>query len=197
MVLSLTLSSPLTFLPVDLFRWDHGPGGDALVVPVWRDLRPLRGAAGLLDWRLCGRLSQMIRDGRLFGDPKEKLLLVTGRVPWKRVLAVGIGESTSFDEDSFRLAIDCTLEALRGIGAGSVAIALPGRDIDRIRPDRAMRQFVDAVAEHHQTCGIWLNSITVIDAPSATKAMSEIASHKHIAAPAFSSPAIGSTAKKE
>jgi hypothetical protein len=48
---------PITsFLPVDLLRWDRGPGGDALVVPVWSDVRPLRGAAGLLDWRLCGRL---------------------------------------------------------------------------------------------------------------------------------------------
>ena len=62
---------PVAFLPIDLSRWDHGPGGDALVVPVWSDVRPLRGAAGLLDWRLCGRLSQMIREGRVSGAARN------------------------------------------------------------------------------------------------------------------------------
>ena len=167
---------PIAFLPIDLSRWDHGSGGDALVVPVWSDIRPLRGAAGLLDWRLCGRLSQMIRDGRVSGAPQEKLLLVTNRVPWRRVLAVGVGVSTSFDEDAFRSTIDCTLQALRGIGASSIAMALPGRDIDLIRPDRAVRNFMDALAQSETPGGAWLERLTFIDAPSASKAIAD-ASH--------------------
>jgi hypothetical protein len=162
---------PLTnFLPIDLQRWDRGPGGDALVVPVWSDVRPLRGAAGLLDWRLCGRLSQMIRDGKLAGTPGEKLLLVTSRVPWQRVLAVGVGESVAFDGDTFRLAVDCCLETLRRIGAKSMAISFPGRDIDIIRPDRAMRSFSEALARSETESGPWLERLTVIDAPTAAKA---------------------------
>jgi Cytosol aminopeptidase family, N-terminal domain. len=164
---------PITFLPVDLSRWDHGPGGDTLVVPVWSDVRPLRGAAGLLDWRLCGRLSQMIREGRVSGAAREKLLLVTSRIPWRRVLAVGVGESTAFCEDAFRSTVDCSLQALRGIGASSVAMALPGRDIDLIRPDRAVRHFMDALAQSEQPGGPWLERLTVIDAPSAAKTMSD------------------------
>ncbi len=161
---------PTNFLPVDLQRWDRGPGGDALVVPVWSDVRPLRGAAGLLDWRLCGRLSQMIRDGKLTGSAGEKLLLVTGRIPWQRVLAVGVGESTAFDEKVFRLAVDCGLETLRRIGAHSMAIAFPGRDIDAIRPDRALRFFSEALARSESDSGPWLERLTVIDAPAAAKA---------------------------
>jgi hypothetical protein len=178
--MTLPLPSPLNFLPVDLFKWDHGPGGDALVVPVWSDVRPLRGAAGLLDWRLCGRLSQLIRDGRLVGDAREKLLLVTGRVPWRRVLAVGIGDSSSFTEETFRVVIDCTLEALRGIGATSAAIALPGRDIEKIRADRAIQEFTDVLLENRQIRGEWLTSLTLIDAPLASKTMSDIANKKTI-----------------
>jgi hypothetical protein len=164
---------PIAFLPIDLSRWDHGPGGDALVVPVWSDVRPLRGAAGLLDWRLCGRLSQMMRDGRVTGSPQEKLLLVTNRVPWRRVLAVGVGVSTAFDDDAFRSAIDCSLQALRGIGASSVAMALPGRDIDLIRPDRALRHFMDALTQSEDPGGVWLERLTFIDTPSASKAIGE------------------------
>ncbi len=164
---------PITFLPVDLSRWDHGPGGDALLVPVWSDVRPLRGTPGLLDWRLCGRLSQMIREGRVSGAAREKLLLATTRVPWRRVLAVGAGESTSFSEETFRTTVDCGLHALRGIGARSVAVALPGRDVDLIRPDRAIRQFMEALARSEEPEGAWLERLTVIDHPSAAKTMGD------------------------
>jgi hypothetical protein len=166
-------SPPITFLPIDLFRWDHGPVGDALVVPVWSDVRPLRGAAGLLDWRLCGRLSQMIREGRVSGALHEKLLLVTNRIPWRRVLAVGVGVSTAFDEGAFRSTIDCSLQTLRGIGASSVAIALPGRDIDLIRPDQAVRHFIAALAQSEETGGAWLERLTIIDVPSVSKTLGD------------------------
>ncbi len=164
---------PIDFLPIDLSRWDRGPGGDALVVHVWSDVRPLRGAAGLLDWRLCGRLSQMIREGRVTGTPREKLLLVTSRIPWRRVLAVGVGMSTAFDEDAFRSTMDCSLQALQGIGASSVAMALPGRDIDLVRPDRAIRYFMDALAQSEQSGGAWLERLTLIDVSSASKAIGD------------------------
>ncbi|MBN2574642.1 MAG: hypothetical protein JXP73_08740 [Deltaproteobacteria bacterium] len=162
---------PTTFLPVDLHRWDRGPAADVLAVPVWSDLRPLRGAAGLLDWRLCGRLSQLLREGRLCGAPGEKLLLATNRIAWQRVLAVGVGDSRDFDDDGFRSAIVCCLEALRRLGGNSLAIAFPGRDIDLIRPDRAMRVFLDALAQSEREAGAWLSRLTVIDKVSSAKSL--------------------------
>jgi hypothetical protein len=164
---------PTTFLPIDLARWDCGPGGDALAVPVWSDVLPLRGASGLLDWRLCGRLSQMIRDGRFSGAMGEKLLVATNRVRWQRVLALGVGDSSVFGEDQLRQAMDSCLEAVRRIGGHSLALALPGRDIDLIRPDRAMRGLLDALGESERANGTWLERLTVIDsAPSAKSLLS-------------------------
>jgi len=168
------MSAPISFLPIDLVRWDNGPGGDAMVVPIWMDVRPLRGAAGLLDWRMCGRLSQVIREGRLAGTPGEKLLLVTNRIRWRRVLAVGVGESKEFNSDAFRNAVDCSLQALRGIGASNVAMALPGRDVDLLRPEDAVRQLIDAVAESEQGNGRWLDSLVLIDTPAASKTMGDV-----------------------
>jgi hypothetical protein len=160
---------------MDLLRWDRSPGGDALVVPVWSDVRPLRGAAGLLDWRLCGKLSKMIRQGRLAGTTGEKLLLVTNRVPWQRVLAVGVGESIAFDDGTFRVAADCCLDTLRRIGIRSLAIAFPGRDIDLIRPDLALRTFLDVLAESERAAGPWLDRLTVIDAATSGRTSNNIA----------------------
>lgn len=162
-----------TYLPLDLLRWDRGPGGDALVVPVWSDVRPLRGAAGLLDWRLCGRLSRLLQQGRLLGTTGEKLLLVTNRVPWPRVLALGVGESVAFDEGTFQATADRCLDTLRRIGANSLAIAFPGRDIDLIRPDRALGSFLDALTQDERSNGPWLERLTVIDA-TPSRALAKI-----------------------
>jgi hypothetical protein len=84
-----------------------------------------------------------------------------------------VGLSTAFDEDAFRSTIDCSLQALRGIGASSVAMALPGRDIDLIRPDRAMRHFMDVLAQSERPGGVWLERLTLIDVPSASKAIGD------------------------
>jgi hypothetical protein len=178
------MSAQISFLPIDLGRWDNGPGGDAMVVPIWTDVRPLRGAAGLVDWRLCGRLSQVLREGRLAGTPGEKLLLVTNRIRWRRVLAIGVGDRLEFSSASFRSAVDCSLQALRGIGASQVAIALPGRDIDIFPADEAVRQFVDAVADSEQGCGPWLDSVVLLDTPAASKVMGDVT--RAAAAPADS-----------
>jgi len=164
---------PITFLPVDLHRWDRGPEGDILVVPIWTDVRPLRGPTGLLDWRLCGKLSQMIREGRVSGALGEKLLLVTSRLRWSRVLGIGAGPSIGFGGDCYRAVVECALEAARGIGAAHVAIALPGRDIDLIKPDLAMRSLLEAIDKSHGEQGTWLRAITIIDVPQAAKVMGD------------------------
>jgi len=173
--MSTLLPSPITFLPVDLHRWDHGPGGDVLVIPLWSDIRPLRGAAGLLDWRLCGKLSQMIREGRVSGSAGEKLLLVTGRVPWPRILGIGAGPSDVFGDGACKATLQCAMEAARGIGAEKMAIAIPGRDLDLVKPDRAIRYLIESIETSTASQGNWLHGLTVIDAPVATKAMVDTA----------------------
>ena len=57
---SLRTAVALSVLPLDLARWDE-TARDCLVLPVFKDDRPLRGAAGLADWRLCGRLSRLVK----------------------------------------------------------------------------------------------------------------------------------------
>src|SRR6185295_11900360 len=89
----------ISFLPLELARWDQAPPGDLLAVGFYRDVRPLRGAAGLLDWRFDGRLSALIVAGALTGGLGEQLLMPSNRrLPWRLVLAVGLGASAEVDE---------------------------------------------------------------------------------------------------
>jgi hypothetical protein len=68
----------LSVLPLDLARWDE-TARDCLALPVFKDDRPLRGAAGLADWRLCGKLSRLLKANRASAEAGETILLPPGR----------------------------------------------------------------------------------------------------------------------
>lgn len=51
---------------------------DTVVVGFCRDVRPLAGLLGMIDWRVCGRLSRLIQAGMITGDVDEKVLFPTG-----------------------------------------------------------------------------------------------------------------------
>ena len=159
----------INLLPLDLARWDQGAGGDLLVAPLFSDVRPLRGAAGLVDWRLNGHLSDRMREERFTGERAERLLLPTGRLPWRGILALGLGSTRDFDDDRFRAALDTAFAVIRGLGLPSMAAALPGRDIEKITPERAVALFRENPQERDHVA-----SLTLLDTPAALKIMGEL-----------------------
>lgn len=65
---------------------------DTILVPLPEDERPLRGDAGLVDWRLCGRISEQLRSGYVSGQLGEAALLPGSRpLSPGRILLVGTG----------------------------------------------------------------------------------------------------------
>ena len=98
----------LSVLPLDLARWDESVR-DCLVLPVFKDDRPLRGAAGLADWRLCGRLSRLIKAERASGEAGEETLVV-GRGGWLRLpeellARAGIGDRARAELDDGKITV--------------------------------------------------------------------------------------------
>jgi hypothetical protein len=62
------MTSSVSFLASDLGKWDSlEQVPETLVLPFFADERPLRGAAGLCDWRLCGRLSRLLQSSSVAG----------------------------------------------------------------------------------------------------------------------------------
>jgi hypothetical protein len=158
----------LGFLPPDLGRWD-GAEADALCVFVFEDQRPPRGAAGLLDWRLCGQLSRWLSGGRLTGRRGERLLApLGGRLPWAKVVVLGAGGQGGFDEQVYRSAVRDALGTLSGIGARRYVLALPGRAEGRIAPRRAL-EILREEGRAYDTEAL------VVEASGAQKEMAEAA----------------------
>ncbi|MDO8461601.1 MAG: M17 family peptidase N-terminal domain-containing protein [Deltaproteobacteria bacterium] len=76
----------LTAKPID------EAGGRLAVVTFFEDLRPLKGQAGLLDWRLNGKLSELILKGKMEGKFLEALMMPSrGRIGSQEILLFGLG----------------------------------------------------------------------------------------------------------
>lgn len=109
-----------------LAAFDALERAEAICLLVAEDERPLRGAAGYLDWRLCGALSRVLKDNFFSGRPDERLLMPTqGKVPAQRLFAVGLGPSRSVTALGLENALGATAQMLLKAQAKTVALALP------------------------------------------------------------------------
>lgn len=101
-------------------------GIEAVCCFVVEDERPLSGAAGFLDWRLCGGLSRILGSGFFVGAPGDKLLLPTdARIPAPKVFAVGLGRSTGVTALGLEHALSQAAAMLSRAKVDSVALAFP------------------------------------------------------------------------
>lgn len=130
-------SLDLRFITPELRRLDLA-GTEVLVACVLEGERPPRGLAGLVDWRLAGRISRLVLDGFVTGELGE-VVLVPGKpkLPFDKILLFGIGARAELNERVFRAVIERMLETLEGLRARTAIVELPGRHVDAIEPSRA------------------------------------------------------------
>lgn len=113
-------------LTVGLEALDSLSGIEALCCFVTEDERPLSGAAGFLDWRLCGDLSRVLMSGFFIGAPGDKLLVPTdARVSAKRIFAIGLGRSQAVTALGLEHALSGAAAMLSKAQVPSVALAFP------------------------------------------------------------------------
>ncbi len=157
----------LSLLPLDLARWDEVVR-DALLIPVFADERPLRGAAGLCDWRLCGRLTRLCKTSRLAGARGETLMLPPGRrLPFKRLFVFGLGPSSGYRDDRLRDDLRWMREVATAAGVRDFALEAPGRATGVVGARRALEVVLDETDRGDGS--VWL-----IDGPAGQKDMAEL-----------------------
>lgn len=116
-------------------------GVDALCVLVAEDDRPLAGAAGYLDWRMCGSLSRVLLQGFFKGERGDQLLMPTsGGVGPVKLFAVGAGSSKSLDEPALGALLESCAQMLKKAGVTSVALSLPRCAVDDAARAEAMKK---------------------------------------------------------
>ena len=122
------MPAAMVTLPLSLEALD-ATGVDTLCLFVVSDERPLGGAAGYADWRLCGQLSRLLVDGFLEGSRGESLLLPSsGRIGAPRVVVLGLGPGgEALHPGVLRSALSQAADVLNRVRVDSVALELPGR----------------------------------------------------------------------
>jgi hypothetical protein len=157
----------LSVLPLDLARWDE-TARDLLVLPVFKDDRPLRGAAGLADWRLCGRLSRLVKASRATADAGETMLLPPGRrLRFQRVMWFGLGDAKGYTDERFRKDLAWILGVVTKAGATDWALQLPGRASGLIGARRAIEIILEDPHLAEQP-------ITLLEDPAGQKDIAEL-----------------------
>ena len=140
-------------------------GTEVLVASLGSDERPPRGVAGLVDWRLAGRISALVASGYAKGELGE-VLLVPGKpkLPFDKVLLFGTGPAAAFDETTFKSVVDLVLRTLEGLCARTAVVELPGRHSARIAPERAADMLLES-AGGRQEHDVW----TLVEPPDAQR----------------------------
>lgn len=133
----------IQFVKPDLHALDQ-IRAEALVVCLFQDERPPRGVAGLLDWRLCGRLSDLLIAQQVSGALGEAVLFPSyGRLPFARVCAFGLGPMVEFTPARAREAAGQVATSLHKLRVASFAMTLPGSPMTTVAPRVRMELLLD------------------------------------------------------
>jgi hypothetical protein len=157
----------LSVLPLDLARWDEAKR-DCLVLPVFKDDRPLRGAAGLADWRMCGKLSRLVRANKASADAGEALMLPPGRrLRFNRIMWFGLGDAKGYSDERFRKDVKWILDVVSKAGVSDWAVQMPGRASGLIGARRAIEIVLDDDLLVDQP-------VTILEDPAGQKDIAEL-----------------------
>jgi hypothetical protein len=157
----------LTVLPLDLDRWDEA-ARECLVLPVFKDDRPLRGAAGLADWRMCGRLSRLVKANKASAEHGETMLLPPGRrLRFGKLLWFGLGDAKGYSDERFRKDIAWILGVVTKAGVGEWTLQAPGRASGLIGARRAIEIILEDQLLAKQ-------SVTLLEDPAGQKDIAEL-----------------------
>lgn len=117
--LKLSLASePFERVPADVALAGFFPGE-----------RPLRGAAGRVDWRLCGLASDLLADGRMRERAGDALLVpAAGRLAASRVMLFGLGRRSSLSAARIQKITASAIRRGLALGARRLALSPPGED---------------------------------------------------------------------
>lgn len=154
----------IRFLTPDLRRLDQS-GSELLVAQIVEGELPPRGALGLIDYRLGGRISSILADGRVTGTPGERFLL-PGRpkLPFDKILLLGVGTREDFSLARYDELIELLLVQVADLGVRRAVVELPGRPEEWLGIGDAL-ELLRERSTAFETLDVW----TLLEPPEAAK----------------------------
>ncbi len=130
----------------------------------------------MCDFRMCGRLSRLIKNGRLQGTRGETLLIPVGKkLPFKNLVLYGLGPSNEFDERVASEVSRALVKLAAGLQVSRYAVVLPGRSLGVLSLRRALGLFLAAAGRQAD--------VLIIEPISAQKEAGDLLPSEEGAAP--------------
>jgi len=123
------------------------------LILAYEDVRPLKGQAGLVDWRLNGYLSGLILNRRFLGGLGEALLMpAQGRLAVRELMMLGLGHS-GVNEQDYPKFVTMILDKILQKKETSVSLSLSDLARGMFEWRNTVRLFVSMLSgreEHYQ-----------------------------------------------
>lgn len=135
----------LELLQPSLDALDELFGFEAVCAFLTEDERPFGGALGLVDWRLVGALSRVVKSGFFSAAPSERLLMPTdGRLAPDKVFVVGLGRVRAVTPAGLEHELGQARQMLTGAGVASVVLTWPRLPpaVEAVRDELLERAFL-------------------------------------------------------
>jgi hypothetical protein len=103
------------------------PKHKCLAIGIFADEKPPRGICGFIDWRLNGLISKEIKQGRIGGEFKEKIIIpFLPRIGSEILLLFGLGNVSDINYDKIYNAAYLVAQTVDGMALDSFAFDLYG-----------------------------------------------------------------------
>ena len=117
-------------------------------VGLFEDERPLRGPAGLLDWRLNGAISREIINGRITGQFKETVIIPSSRwIQSPKILLIGLGSARRISYPKLREVSAHLLQTLLKISILDFCCSIPHSKPYPIECSKAVEVWVEGLVD--------------------------------------------------
>jgi hypothetical protein len=120
--------------------------GEVFVIGCFEDVRPLKGAAGEVDWLFAGLLSHLFVQKKMTGAKGETALLATqGKIPIQKVLLVGLGEKGKYGLPAFEGMVEMVIRRLKQMDSREPILELLGVEECGLPAPKALAFLVKAL----------------------------------------------------
>jgi Cytosol aminopeptidase family, N-terminal domain len=121
---------------------------ELLVTGFFQDERPLKGTSGLIDWRLNGTISQLVKEGRISGEWQETTLIPSqGRVIPPFILFLGLGKVRDYSTLRLRDLFPRLFDTLRNLKSSKVCLSFPSDEKYNVDCGKSAEVLLEGIAD--------------------------------------------------
>ncbi len=121
---------------------------ELLVTGFFQDERPLKGTSGLIDWRLNGTISELVKEGRISGEWQETTLIPSqGRVIPPLILFLGLGKIRDYSTLRLRDLFPRFFDTLRNLRSSKVCLSFPSDEKYNVDSGKSAEVLLEGMAD--------------------------------------------------